>query len=119
MPRMPTMSPRPLPESDCKFPRSWLPIAVGPLIVAELVDHGEGEAQPAVTALVGVYRSDDSARQGLPGPLTAPARGVYQRASFAARTLYRQTLRPRPPARPMKKRISQRRASTTATTNSQ
>ena len=28
---------------------------VGALVVAELVDHGDGEAQPAMTALVGVY----------------------------------------------------------------
>jgi hypothetical protein len=28
---------------------------VGTLVVAELVGHGEEEAQPAVTALVGVY----------------------------------------------------------------
>ena len=35
---------------------------VGALVVAELVDHREGEAQPAVTALVGVYRVDNRAR---------------------------------------------------------
>ena len=35
---------------------------VGTLIVAEFVDHGDGEAQPAMTALVGVYCLSGTAR---------------------------------------------------------
>lgn len=37
---------------------------VGTLVVAELVGHGERKAQPAVTALVGVDRINDTARHG-------------------------------------------------------